>query len=252
MIRHLAPAVLVAVVFSSCSSVGIHTVRTSGSRTTQAPTRIKVEPFSAPPSAFKLGERPASEQVTLRREIVTNLARLTALNLRTHAAKAAVTTRPAGNLSPGMWVVRGDILYVNQGSRALRAFVGLGAGRTAMRTRVSVLRVTPSGLAPLLAFETTGSSGLEPGAALAVATGGVGTAAAAANVVGSTLLAGLPGVSSDIDRTAYEITAVISAYLQANGLLAPSRVAIQPNMKGRLPTTLNLNRAVPAPLRNRE
>jgi hypothetical protein len=82
-----------------------------------------------------------------------------------------------------------------------------------------------------------------------VATGGVGTALSAASAAGSLVMSSLPGVSSDIDRTSYEIAAVLSVYLQTNGLLDRSRIPIQPNMRGRLPTTVNLNRAIPAPLR---
>jgi hypothetical protein len=91
---------------------------------------------------------------------------------------------------------------------------------------------------------------MEPGVALGLATGGVGTAMSAASAGSTLVLNGLPGVSTDIDRTSYEIAAVISAYLERNGLLDPSRRAIQPNMKGQMPSTLNPNRAIPAPLRS--
>ena len=199
-------------------------------------------------SAFQLGERSAGEKRVLRDEIVTNLARGTAAQLRTHAANSSVLGS-AGPVSPGAWLVRGQIHRVDQGSRALRASVGLGVGRTEMRTSVAVFKVTSSGLVPLLRFNTTGSSGMEPGAALGIATGGVGTALSAASAASSLLMSSLPGVSTDIDRTSYEIAAVLSVYLQNNGLLSHSHIPIQPNMKGRLPTTVNLNRAIPAPLR---
>jgi hypothetical protein len=38
-------------------------------------------------------------------------------------------------------------------------------------------------------------------------------------------------------------------HLQENGLLGRTRIPIQPNIKGQLPTMINLNRAIPAPLR---
>jgi len=62
-------------------------------------------------------------------------------------------------------------------------------------------------------------------------------------------MSSLPGVSSDIDRTSYEIAAVLSVTLQKNGLLGRSRKPIEPHMRGQLPTTVNLHRAIPAPLR---
>ena len=248
-IRVLPFALAGALALSSCSSVGIYAVQKHGARVWQAPSRILVEPFSAPLSAFSLGERTAAEKSILRDEIVAVLASGTASQLRVHAADADVVRTP-GQIRPGAWLIRGEIRRVDQGSRALRATVGFGAGRTEMRTRVTVYNVTSAGLLPLIRFNTTGNSGMEPGAALGIATGGVGTAVAAAGAAGSVVLSSLPGVSSDIDRTSYEIAAVLSAYLQRNGLLDSRRVAIQPNMRGRAPSTLNLNRAVPAPLRS--
>lgn len=235
----------------SCSSVGIYDLQKQGARVTRGPSRILVEPFSAPLNRFALGERSSGEKNVLRNEIVTSLARSTAAQLRIHAADAAVVG--GSNVArPGTWLVRGEIREVDQGSRALRAGVGLGMGRTTFRTRVTVFDVTSTGLVPLLRFSTTGSSGLEPGAALGVATAGVGTGLAVANAAGSAVLAGLPGVNTDIDRTSYEIAAVVSVYLQRNGLLGASRTPISPNIAGQMPSTLNLNRAVPAPMRDNQ
>lgn len=244
MVRRLFASLAVLLTFCSCSSVGVYSVQSNSARLQQAPSRIWVERFSAPLSAFQLGERSAGEKRVLRDEIVGNLAQSTAVQLRTHAANSSVLG-PSSKISPGAWIVRGQITRVDQGSRALRAGIGLGVGRTEMRTSVSVCQVTGSGLLPLLRFNTTGSSGLEPGAALGLATGGVGTAVTVANAG----VRSIPGVSSDIDRTSYEIAAVLSVFLQQNGLLGASRTAIQPNMRGQLPTTINLNRAIPAPMR---
>lgn len=247
--RRLLVASAFVLGLSACSSVGIYDLQKKQTRLAQGPTRILVEPFSAPLSAFKLGDRTPAEKGVLRDEIVAGLARGTASQLRTHAADAAVLAR-GQQPAPGTWLVRGEIRRVDQGSRAKRAVVGLGAGRTEMRTRVTVYQVTTAGLVPLIRFNTTGHSGMEPGVALGVATGGVGTAMSAASAAGSLVLSSLPGVSSDIDRTSYEIAAVVSVYLQRQGLLGSSRTAITPNMRGKLPSTVNFNRAVPAPLRS--
>lgn len=248
MIRLFFLSLASALAFCSCSSVGVHSIQSHGTPRQPAPSRILVEPFSAPLSAFHLGDRSSSEKSVLRTRIVDRLARSTASQLRTHAADSSVVGS-SSPISPGMWLVRGQIHRVDQGDRALRATIGLGVGRTEMRTSVAVFKVTDSGLVPLLRFNTTGSSGMEPGAALGIATGGVGTAVSAASAAGSLAMAGLAGVSTDIDRTSYEIAAVLSLYLQQNGVLGSSRIAIHPKIKGQLPTTVNLNRAIPAPLR---
>jgi len=244
MIRAIFASLACVLTFTSCSSVGVYSVQSNSARLREAPSRIWVERFTAPLSAFQLGERSASEKRVLRDQIVGNLAQSTAAHIRVHAANASVKG-PTSKIALGAWLVRGQINRVDQGSRALRAGIGLGVGRTEMRTSVSVFRVTESGLVPLLRFNTTGNSGLEPGAALGIATGGASAAVAVANAG----LGSIPGVSTDVDRTSYEIAAVLSVFLQQNGLLGSSRTAIQPNMRGQLPTTVNLNRAIPAPLR---
>jgi len=242
-------ASLVAVVFSSCSSVGVYDLQErSGAVVQERPSRILVEPFSAQPSAFDLGPRSADEHRMLRSRIVSTLADQTVSQLRIYAADSAVLQRST-QLRPGAWLVRGQIRKVSQGSRALRATIGLGVGRTKMQTRVTVFQVTSEGLRPLVSFNTTGSSGLEPGAALGAA-GGTASVAAAAGVATGITLNSLPGVSTDIERTSYEIAAVVSSFLQSQGLQDPSRRAINPNMKGRLPTTVNTARIVPEPIRN--
>lgn len=235
---------LAALALSGCSSTGIYDLQKRGASVSTAPRTIFVAPFTIRPEGLQLGERSRAEKASLGREIAANLARRTVSEVQRYAASAALLTS-GRNPGAGTWVVRGEILEVDQGSRALRAGVGLGMGQTRFRTRVTVSEVRPGGIRTLLTFRTTGTSGLEPGAALGVI-GGVG----AAQTAGGLVLAGLPGVSTDIDRTAYEIAAVLSAYLSRNGLLSPSRQALTPNIAGQIPTTLNTRRIVPAPVRD--
>lgn len=241
----VVPSLVAVLALAGCSSVGVSDLQKSGKRVTVAPTRILIEPFAIRPGALNLGERSQAEKQELGREIVRSLAERTAGEVQRYAARSSVLA--AGQQpAPGTWVVRGEILKVDQGSRALRAGVGLGMGRTHFHTRVQVLAVQPGGATRLLTFRTTGSSGLEPGAALGVATGGatlVGTGASLA-------MGSLAGVSSDIDRTAFETAAVLSSYLARNGLLDPSRRAQNPNMAGQLPSGINTRRILPAPVRD--
>jgi hypothetical protein len=140
--------------------------------------------------------------------------------------------------------VQGEILKVDQGSRALRTGIGFGAGRTHFRTQVRVTEVGDSGARRILTFRTTGHSGLEPGAALGVVGG-----AAAVKTAGGMLLGSLGGVNTDIDRTAHEIAATLSAYLSRLGLLDPTRQALAPRKVGQIPATFNSRRMVPAAMR---
>lgn len=63
----------------------------------------------------------------------------------------------------GLWVT-GQITEENKGSRALRAIIGLGAGKTKLETKTFVYNLDKSKKSPWLTIWTTGHSGREPGA----------------------------------------------------------------------------------------
>jgi len=237
---------LPVIVLAGCSSAGIFDLQKSGKKVTQAPTTIWIEPFSIRPGAMKLGNRTAAEKRALGEEISRNLASRTSKEVQRYAANAAVSHRGRSQ-APGTWLVSGEIVRLDQGSRALRAGVGLGMGATDLQTRVRVTAIHANGRTKILTFQTRGRSGLEPGAALGVATGGASLVGTGAGLVGGSL----PGISSDIDRTAFETAAVLSDLLARNGLLDPSRQALAPRMTGTTPTSFNARRAVPAPVRDR-
>lgn len=237
-------ALAAALVLAGCSSTSVHNLQRSGAPVATAPRLIFVSPFTVRTEVLHLGERSRAEKAQLGRAISASLARKTASEVQRYAAPSAVLAagrRPGA----GTWHVRGEILKVDQGSRALRTAVGFGMGRTQFRTRVTVTEIRPDGPRTILTFHTTGSSGLEPGVAFGVVGG-----AAAAKTAGGALLGSMAGVGGDMDRTAHEIAAVLSAYLSRNDLLSPSRQALTPNMAGQLPTTFNVRRIAPAPVRH--
>ncbi|MFM8459562.1 MAG: DUF4410 domain-containing protein [Planctomycetia bacterium] len=244
MFRSIPILALAVLALAGCSSTSVYNLQKSGAPVATAPRLIFVSPFAVRAEVLHLGERSRAEKAQLGAAISAGLASITASELQRYAAPSAVLT--AGR-SPGAgtWHIRGEILKVDQGSRALRTAIGFGIGRTQLRTRVTVTEIRADGPRTILTFRTTGSSGLEPGVAFGVVGG-----ASAAKTAGGALLGSMAGVSSDMDRTAHEIAAVLSAYLSRNGLLSPSRQALTPNIAGQLPTTINACRIVPAPVRH--
>jgi len=93
-------------------------------------------------------------------------------------------------------LVTGEFTYVEQGSRALRAVVGMGAGGTKVETVVRLYDLSVSSSKPVVTFSTTGGSNAQPG----LLTGGGmtvgGASSAALNVY---------GLDDDLKRTAREI-----------------------------------------------
>ncbi|MDD2707372.1 MAG: DUF4410 domain-containing protein [Verrucomicrobiae bacterium] len=119
------------------------------------------------------------------------------------------------------WLVRGRLIRVIQGSRALRTVVGCGAGRTTLETEVCVYNLSRSLTEPFLKFQTTGTSGSHPGAL--VSPGGVVEAAATAG------LQSLGGLTDDCKRTAKVITEKIAAYMRDQPWFEPEKF-IRPNV----------------------
>jgi len=62
------------------------------------------------------------------------------------------------------WLITGEFVRVNGGSRELRGLVGLGLGGTKMETLVRVYDLSRLSKEPVLQFETSGGSNAEPGA----------------------------------------------------------------------------------------
>ncbi len=125
-----------------------------------------------------------------------------------------------GKVPPGApgWLVTGQFTRINQGSRALRIVVGLGAGGTKMQTRVRV--VSTSTGRPVCSFRTTGGSNADSGiitsyGPLTVATAG----GALINIVGSSA----HGVTEDAKRTAKMIADYISQQLAERGAIPPGK-----------------------------
>jgi hypothetical protein len=125
-----------------------------------------------------------------------------------------------GKVPPGPpgWLVTGEFIRINQGSRALRVIVGGGAGGTKMETRVKVERTGSGKL--VSAFRTTGGSNADSGiitsyGPLTVATFG----GALINIAGSSA----HGVTEDARRTAKMIADYVSQQLAQSGAIPPGK-----------------------------
>lgn len=117
---------------------------------------------------------------------------------------------PTGNAL----LIEGRITRINQGSRALRMVVGFGAGGTKMETTVTVYDASTTPAKRVLAFDTTGGSGAEPGITSPDPVSAGASAAAGAG----------KGVSDDTKRTARMIAYRLSQYLGNQGWISPEQI----------------------------
>jgi hypothetical protein len=108
------------------------------------------------------------------------------------------------------WLIRGEFVRVNQGSRLLRGAIGFGAGATKLETEVRVYNLSGAREELIMSFGTTGGSNAEPGAITSFATDPL-TLAIQAAAGGAGNIA--HGLTEDTKRTAREITAQLSDYM---------------------------------------
>ena len=131
----------------------------------------------------------------------------------------SIVNNPMSLTSQNAWLVTGQFVRVNQGSRLLRATVGFGAGGTKLETVVRVYDLQNGySQTPFLTFTTEGGSGAMPGGLESV--GPIGAAVKAA-------AGAAKGLTNDTKRTARMITAEISQYMYQSGWI-PQSMYIKP------------------------
>jgi len=190
---------------AGCASVGVRNP-TQGTGHPKLPKQIFVADFDTSKGAFRVN-RSGDQLVTLQEKTANVLADYLISDLSKSVMPA---TRQDGSrrTRTDAWLITGEFIRVNEGSRALRGLVGLGAGGTKMETVVRVYDLSHLSKEPILQFETSGGSNAEPGAAVG------GLFGALPNALRN---AGARGVTDDTARTAREITAMVADYYAKNG-----------------------------------
>lgn len=223
--------VFLFIFFTSCASISVTQVSEANQwRPKHPPSMIYVAPFDTEQAEFN---------VDREGEVLVKFKKATAQMLQ-----AAIVERIAKAYSPSQaietdqklpkegWMVIGKFKRVNQGSRALRATIGFGAGGTKMETEVFVYDLHPRKPVPFLAFKTTGGSNAEPGFIIestnpiSIATGVLGALGTLAK-----------GITDDSMRTSRMITAQISQYMLQQKWIKPEQ-ATEPKTYGEVGTLI--------------
>ena len=149
------------------------------------PSEIIVHPFAASPEEVKVhmglsdhlkGKTSYSARTAKELEVGRKLAWATAeeLTKRIRAMGLPVRlTRDPAPYGPGIVVIDGALISVDEGNQEERAVVGLGTGRTQLNLAVRVYEYMPEGRRLIDAFEIDATGGWKPGA---LETGAVGIA----------------------------------------------------------------------------
>ncbi|PTY06024.1 hypothetical protein DB346_01270 [Verrucomicrobia bacterium LW23] len=213
---------------SGCASVSVK--NTQGQRdSTSKPTVIHVADFDTESGTWRV-DRTGDALARLKAKISDQLANDMVKRLNKKVATAVRLPRGSSLPSSG-WLVTGRFTRVNQGSRALRALVGLGAGGTKLETEVEIRDLSLPGAPVILRTETTGGTNAEPGAMFSVTTS---TATLPFQLAGGLASKSAPGLSRDTIRTSRMIVAVISQFGVNHGWIKPES-GMRPKELGSLP-----------------
>jgi hypothetical protein len=202
-----------ALFLSGCASVSVAKVENQSKKAFQAPSKIYVQEFITNDSVFRVnrtGSVLKDFKAKTASQLSTDLVKQLNQSDLPAEAKSKNSKTPTGNY----WLVTGTFERVDQGSRALRSIVGFGVGRTRIETKVVVMDLRGSKPTELFSFKTIGSSNQEPGPGIIMGAIPMNLEGPFSIVYGPTMT----GLSFDIRRTAKEIAAETSDYLQKNGV----------------------------------
>ena len=185
----------------------IHTAPLPSSTTklTRNPPMIYVAPFNTKTGRWLTG-RDGIDIVQFKENFQTNFT-VQLLNRLNKFAPAQ--QRWVDDLPDEGWLVTGEFITVDQGSRALRTAIGAGAGETTLQTNVYVYDLSISKTQYVLAFRTgvadaNGDTG-----------SGSGTAPAGLSALAEPVSTGMglgSGLKLDTTRTCREICARLQPY----------------------------------------
>ncbi len=166
------------------------------------------------------GPAPGTQTYKVGRQVANALADKLVAEIRDLGFSAQRGNALPPGYTTGL-LVTGQFVSIDQGNRAERVAIGLGAGRSDVRVRAQVFEVGPSGSKLADQIEVDAKSGLQPGMA---ETMGVG--ALTGHLVTATLVSGGlqvadeslgASVVADADRASKGITKQLTAFFAEQG-----------------------------------
>lgn len=219
----------------SCASVSVSHMISGSVPPVKLPEKIYLEKFEALPIGFQVNRR-GKNLSTLMNNEQTQLANDIIIRLNKYVAPTVLLKADEVPSTGNFWLLRGSFQKVHEGSRLLRAAIGLGFGKTKMETNVQLIDLSRPGYdSILLTLQTTGGSGMAPGAITAFTPIGPFVLSNTLINAGGSLGGALgSGISIDRCRTAREIVAAISQYCVQEHLISKKK-GLHPKQLGKLP-----------------
>jgi hypothetical protein len=229
----VALLVAMAIAVAGCSTTQVSGADEMGGAMPR-PERILIFPFATMPEEVQLDWSPTvsgawklqglttdQERSKVGHEVSQKLAEKLVSKVRSLGLPAELATGPVPAPSGPTLAISGQFLAIDEGNRAERVVIGLGAGRSEVRTAVQVAELFPEGRRLIDQFEIDAKSGFKPGAAETMGAGAAaGTLAVSAAVTaGGAVAAEAFGadVDADAERTASKVADALKSLFQRQG-----------------------------------
>jgi hypothetical protein len=122
-------------------------------------------------------------------------------------------------------LISGQFTSIDEGNQAERVVIGLGLGRTSVKTYTRVLDARGGARKLLVEFQTDAASGYKPGMAETMGAGALAGHVGAAAAVGGGLAIGSEAFSANVEadakRTAKDIAKQLKDYFAYQGWVQP-------------------------------
>jgi len=211
------PLMVLTFILTGCASIS---VQPGHNETTElAPKKVYVEAFDTAKGDFRV-DRDGDELAAFKKDLQHMMSAGISYDLTKRLIPATVVEGQPKFPHQQAWVIKGEFVRVEQGSRLLRGAVGFGLGATKLVCKVTVDNLADTRPGPFLSFTTTGGSNAEPGAITSFATDPLtiiiqAAAGSAGNIA--------HGITEDTERTSREITATLSDYMYQHGWISKDK-----------------------------
>ncbi len=185
------------------------------------------EGISAKLSDYMSGTSRTQEEINIGQQVSSALATHLVEELQSFGFPVQRAAGPPP-IGVSILAVRGQFLSIDEGNRTERVVIGLGLGRTDVKTYVQVYDLSGKSRKIVEQFEVDAKSGAKPGMAetmgVGAAAGHLGTSAA----LGGALAVGSEAFSANVDadakRTAKKIAKELGAFFVSQGWIPPGAV----------------------------
>ena len=234
---HRIGSILLLAMLAGLGCTTVKTVSSYDGAQLPRPDVILVNTFAYSPSQVKLmrGITPELEQAikgTPRTAAELNVGGKVANVLAEHLVKEIRAMGLPADRALGdpptlgnTYAVEGQFLSIDEGNRTERVVIGLGLGRTDVKTLVQLYRDSDGGQRLVEQLDVTAKSGRKPGMAEMMGVGGLAGNLAVSAAVSSTLAAGSEKFSATVEadaaRTARNVAKKLKEFFVTQGWVSP-------------------------------